>query len=290
MAYATNVKIGDCNTINEVMEKAEANFIPQKLELITANGIDIPDHAAIVRSDNNFVLGVMGKDYTPFAPVQTFAIADVLRERHGLKYTNAYTVDGGRKIVVEMKTIDDTLRFGRNDEGGLRIRIKDSFDGSCRFTASVGVWRQVCSNGMFGWADEMSVSVRHTKNAQARLEAANQIWAKAEMDFTDIVAKTNQLISKQVTEDEVDKFLDALLGEITEKSSTRIKNQRNDIKYLFEHGHGNNGKTAWDLVNGATEYYQHETNSNNPDARLASYLTGSGSKKSKKAIEIALSL
>lgn len=295
-----NAQVSDvrnCENIYEVLERAHLNFNAVCQEVITMDGVPMPGYKGIYRSDNRQALSIMGEDYTPFSPVETFAIADELRKQNGLEYRRAYGIDGGKKIMIELGLpLHDggTAWNGRkglgHDEGELRIRIGDSLDGTKKFTCQAGIWRQVCSNGLFGWAKESAFSIRHTKGAHERLDESLRIWAKLDNAFESMAANVRKLQERIITHEQVERFLDSLIGEVKENTSSRIKNTREDIKHLFEHGKGNHGRTAWDLVNGVTEYYQHEVNPNNPDARLASAIYGIGQDRQSKAFELALTL
>jgi len=277
------------DNLHDALEKAGLNFIPEKHELITLAGINVPDHIAIVRNDTRHVLGVMGKDYTPFGPIASLAVSDALKEGSNLKYSSIVSVDGGRRIAIELK--GNFLRWEK-DELRETITIADSWDGSTKITAMFGFERLVCKNGLTRKekGNGNSLAIRHTKHAHERLNEALRIMGKAETFFKDSEEKMRALMQKVVTRQQVDKFLDDLIGEVTQETSTRKKNQREDITHLFEHGKGNHGQTAWDLYNGAVEYYDHEVNRENPEKRLASALFGNGMDQKTKAFDLVTAL
>jgi len=282
-------KIGHCRTINEVLDHARLNFIPVQQDMMTLDGVNITGFKGIYRSDTKQTLSVMGSDYTPFPPAQTFAIADTLNEKYGTRYKNAYGLDGGKRIVIELEHPETTMLGGR-EHAKRRIQIIDSLDGSTKFMARAGIWRMVCSNGMYGWAYENTASIRHTKNAQNRLQQAMRVWAISVNTFEQIEITAAKLMQKTVDKEMVEKFLDEIVGKVDSKTSTRKKNQRFEIEQAFLRGRGNHGQTAWDLVNGVTEYYQHTTNQNDPEARTASAMFGTGKSQADKAVKLALSL
>ena len=120
---------------------------------------------------------------------------------------------------------------------------------------------------------------------------ALRIFSMSMNSFTNIEQQANVLINRIVSGDEVEKFLNSIIGiNPAEKISTRKENQKADLERLFLHGRGNHGRTAYDLVNSVTEYYQHEVNPENPEARLASTIAGTGAKKAEQAVKLALAL
>jgi len=277
----------------DAMEKSNFNFIAEQSEMITNTGIDIPKLKAVYRSDNSKVLGVVGKDYSVFQPTEIFGLADYLRTEFGAKYKSSYSVDEGRiiRIAFEPENGDGIIRLPNDDILRKRIFVTGSFDGSTSHNGGYALERALCKNlQIWETKETQAVSVRHTKNAKSKLEEAIRIWNGASKAFEAYERNIRILTEKMVGEKEVEKFLDSIVGKITEETSTRKKNQRQDIEHLFTNGKGNNGKTAWDLYNGVTEYYDHHVNVNKPESALASSMFGSGAKQKSKAFDLALSL
>ena len=285
---ATAHSIKGYATVSEALDASNLLFNPVKVPVMTGTGIDCPNHCAIVRDDTNTVLSVMGSDYTAFNTAQTFAVADILMAQNNLELTRAIETDGGKRIMVEMMGQEE--RTISRDTVRETYQIIDSFDGSKKFNIRFGFFRLICTNGLMIGEATTQLGVRHTKNAQDRLGEALRTWKRAALQMDQVRIRMEELTQKVVDKAMVDKFLNGLVGELTEKTSTRKKHQRTDLEQLFLNGRGNNGKTAWDLYNGAVEYYQHHTNENNPDARLASHLFETGHKQSQKAYSLANAL
>jgi len=285
---ATAHNVEGYHSVTAALEASNLLFNPVKVPVITGTGIDCPEHCAIVRDDTNTVLSVMGKDYTAFRTDQTFAIADTLMQEKNLKLTRAVETDGGKRILIELMG-KATKQIGK-DTVNETFQIVDSFDGSKKFHIRYGFFRLVCTNGLMIGEIQAEVGVRHTKHAQDRLAEALRAYQRAALQMDDIRIRMEALTQKRVDKAMVEKFIEGLIGKVDEKSSTRKQNQRNDLIDRFEHGRGNNGQTAWDLYNGAVEYYQHIVNPNNENARLASHLFETGHKQSQKAFALANAL
>jgi hypothetical protein len=175
-----------------------------------------------------------------------------------------------------------------------QIRVTGSFDGSTHHSGYGSLLRSACRNLMI-WTSiaVKAIKIRHTKNARDRVEDALRIWSTSQDHFKAYEETARILAAKVVNTEMVNKFLDDLVGEINQKSEsnqTKRTNQRNKIENLFRSGRGNHGETAWDLYNGASEYYDHFQNVENPDAQLTSILYGNGAKKKTQALELALAL
>lgn len=57
------------------------------------------------------------------------------------------------KFFVDFIIKDKSVSIIKSDALQTRIRMINSYDGSAKYQFYVSFWRQVCSNGMMGWAD-----------------------------------------------------------------------------------------------------------------------------------------
>ena len=289
---ATSTEISKCNSVEEVMEAAKLNFIPEQHSIITGSGIECPKHKAIIRSDNHEVLSIMGKGYEPFSPVSALAVADVLRSQYDLKFSRAIGIDNGRRIIIEARS-DTPIKIGPNplDYVLKQVHVATSFDGTLPTVAEASLMRPLCNN-LEIWKNKevQAVKVRHTKNSQGKLKEAMRIWSGMNNAWEAFINKARMLTEKIVGVNEVERFLDAIVCKVEKETSKRKLNQREDLERLFHSGRGNQGKTGWDLYNAVTQYYDHETITEQPEKRLASSIYGTGAAQKTKAMNVALSL
>jgi len=275
------------SSIEAVLEGSNANWIAEPQEMITAGGITVPTHKAIVRSDNQKVIGVVGKKYEPVQNSTAFAFMDTLVDEHKAKYEYLYEIEGGKKLIVQAK-VDNDFEVRKGDSISTYITMINSFDGSTPFRAYFTPIRMWCSNQLRASLKNAteSVSVRHTTNVMAKAEEAFQILCTATEYFEMFKEKSRILAQKSVDAQMVDNFLKGVLGEA---ESTKKKNQYEEVTKSFESGMGNNGSSVWDLYNGLTEWVDHHRVKND-EKRLANSLVGSGSIMKAKAWDVAMSL
>ena len=95
--------IKSCKTIEDVLEKSNNMWIGEEEPLVTGSGIDVINHKAIVRSDNRFVLGVVGSNYQPVQNSDGFSFYDILVKQKKASYQSIYTIDGGSRIIIKSK-------------------------------------------------------------------------------------------------------------------------------------------------------------------------------------------
>lgn len=275
------------STIDDVLEHGEMNWEAQQHTLITNGGVDVPTHKALVRSDNNHVLGVVGSKYEPIQNSTAFAFMDALVQSHKAKYEYLYSLENGARTIVQAH-IDDNFEVRHGDRIASYITMMNSFDGSTPFKVFFTPIRLFCTNQLgASWRNKKeSISVRHTATAQERAEQAFEVLCKAQEYFERFKEHSKILAQKIMDKEMVETFLKDVMGE---SESTRKKNQIEEVTKLANEGKGNNGKTLWDWYNGVTEYVDHNRIKND-EKRLTSAMVGSGATLKDKAWNVALKM
>jgi len=64
--------------------------------------------------------------------------------------------------VIEGK--DTIIGKSKFDKSSPIIRVTHSYNSKRKFTLSLGIWRQICSNGMFGFAYDSKINMLHTES------------------------------------------------------------------------------------------------------------------------------
>ena len=214
----------------------------------------------IRRKDNLEILGVCTKQYQETQNEQIVERALQVAESVNGEYEfhKALALNGGKKIFVQFKLPNCHCDYDRY------IFVVDSNDGSIGLSYGISNTVLSCSNQLYLFASK-GKTVKHTKSINIKAdEIANDIKLQLiEMDqgiyylknqsisdqaVRNIVKKTmklpvhineaayddNNVVSKK-TKNKVDKLLDCIAKETTEK-----------------------GDTLWGLLNGVTYYTNHE--------------------------------
>ena len=286
---------GDMSSV-DIMKVSGLDFIAQQTPIMTTNGLDINTHKALFRSDNQAILGVVGKNYEPIQNHELFAFTDILAKEYDAKYAHAYALNDGRRVAIQLE-INGGMEIKNDDRVMKYITVTGSHDGSGSVRAYATAYRLWCSNQLnIGYRNrhrEYTISLRHTTNVRERFKEAQAIFNLSIDAFSQFEVQAKQLAEKVVDGNMVDKFLTEILGEPIKAdgaSSVRIQNKRDEVTHLFQHGKGNDGKTAWDLLNGLTEFIDHGTNTNNENKQYNSAMFGHGQDIKAKAFETALAL
>src|ERR1035437_1888576 len=127
----------------------------------------IANKSAMVRSDNQKCLGIVGNNYTPIQNKDAFCFFDNLVNRSEAIYHTAGALGQGEKIWILAKLPTDIV-VGKDDLIKNYVLIYNSHDGSAAVTALLTPTRVVCSNtlasALYGATNK--VTVRHSINAE----------------------------------------------------------------------------------------------------------------------------
>ncbi|MDD5649427.1 MAG: DUF932 domain-containing protein [Candidatus Nanoarchaeia archaeon] len=266
---ATFYDLGGVKTAEEALDKSACNWEAQLIEMVTTNGINVPEHKAVVRSDNNWVIGVVGSRYRPLQPSFAYSWFDAVCAQHNAAYTGAYVIDGGHKVILEA-TVNGAIEIRKNDVVFQKIQLINTFDGSYPFTAQFMVWRQVCKNGLMGWAKENKCKVHHTKNGEIKAAEAMRVLSAGTVFFKRFEEQLRVLSQKVLDSAMVDRFIKECFGE---GGGTRRENLVEKVKECYEAGMGTGQGTAYDLYNGYVEWIDHYRSSD-VETRLANSVLG----------------
>lgn len=186
------------------------------------------------------------------------AAQEAIKEVDG-KITSIMSLESGKKFALTINLGDDVIKVN-NDEIHAHLNFVSSHDGSLNLKAYDSTIRIVCMNTL-RWsleaAGEVGFTIRHTKNAEIALqnlpELVNNIL-KGRVNFKEVM---EYLESCKVDSNEALAMAAGyfMVESGAEKLSTRSLNAATEIVNLFANGLGNKGRTLYDLVNGATQYW-----------------------------------
>lgn len=267
--------LGDVKTAEEALDKSQSNWTAELVDMTTkttgtiSGGISIPDQKAVVRSDNHTIIGVVGDRYKPLQPSFAYSWFDTVCAQHNARYTGAYVIDGGRKVILEA-TVNGAIEIRKGDEVFRKIQLVNTFDGSYPFTAQFTTWRQICKNGLWGWAKDNKCKVHHTKNGEIKAGEALRILAASMEYFQKFEEQCKILAQKVIDAQMVDAFIKECFGK---EGGTRQANLITKVKECYEAGMGTGKGTAWDLYNGYVEWIDHYRSAD-AETRLANSVLG----------------
>jgi hypothetical protein len=175
------------------------------------------------------------------------------------KITSIMTLENRKKFALSVNLGDDVMKVN-GDEIHAHLNFVSSHDGTMNLKAYDSTIRIVCMNTL-RWsleaAGQVGFTIRHSKNAAIALdnlpELVNAILT-GRIQFKEVMEYLNtcKVDSNEALAMAAGYFC---LESGSPKLSTRSLNAATSIVDLFANGKGNNGKTLYDLANGATEYW-----------------------------------
>ena len=280
------IETNGVKTAEELLSNAGLAWTAEEHELITSSGATTENHKAIVRSDNNKIIGITGKDYGVVQNTVAFSMFDIVAKEKGATFTDVKVFDGGARMVARMKLPFKTSDYVRKvgDTVGRGFDLINSFDGSTGFVGDCYAEVLACTNGMKTRKNEGRFILRHTKNVKDRYKKALEIFAQADRYFDEMIERARVLDGKIFKAQDLKKFVRAMFpaDPKTKEFSTRALNQQNIVERLFFEGMGNVGRSAFDAYNGLTEWLDHKRFDDDSKADKAN-LFGTGRKLREKA-------
>lgn len=274
--------------------------------IITENSeVAVPDCFATVRTDNNAVLGVVGKDYHIVQNREAFRFFDaIVGGGEGILYETAGALGLGERIFITAK-LPDYIRVGKGDDVTEKyIFLTTSHDGSGSITAAFTPIRIVCQNTLNASLRSMSnvVRIRHTSGAKQRLDDAHKVMGLADTLTTQLEGIFNEWAKVRVSDSEVKKLIQLALCPNKETLDLIKKGAEQDVSTVFKntvedafaYAMASESQqmettkgTLFGAYNAVTGYYQNVRKYKDEQAKLQSIVMGgTAQEKAQKAFDL----
>ncbi|MBW3522888.1 DUF932 domain-containing protein [Chryseobacterium sp. NKUCC03_KSP] len=273
--------------------------------IMNDSALEVPNYFANIRTDNNTVLGVVGKDYQIVQNREAFSFFDaIVGGGNGILYETAGALGNGERIFITAK-LPDYIRVGNGDDITEKyIFLTTSHDGSGSITAAFTPVRIVCQNTLNASLKNMSnvVRIRHTAGAKQRLEDAHKVMGLANKLSNELEATFNHWSKITVGDDEMKKLIRLALCPNKETLTNLQKGSFDDISTVFKNTVDDafayamisesqqmetTKGTLFGAYNAVTGYFQNVRNYKDNEAKLQSIVLGETAQlKSQKAFEL----
>lgn len=244
-----------------ILEQADLNWSVKAERLVTAESNIETKNIAIVRSDNNAILGVHGDGYHPLQNSEMMEILDRISGKMGLPLHKGGYFNQGEKVYIQLKTQD--LNVGTDKVKGY-LTCVNSFDGSTSLAFGHSNLTISCQNTFFANYREMANKVRHTQRMHERIDIiCMQIEdvLRAEQKIFETITRMSEVQIHQKVKDLV---LERILNLDKEERladlstlSTRKKNILSDLEVNIAGEVQDKGGNLWGLFSGITKYTTH---------------------------------
>lgn len=226
------------------------------------NILEIPDYKSLFgqRQDGPlFPLSIQKKSYGLVPNKTIFEMIENSLKGIDYKIVSAGTLDNCKKVFYCVEFLDDQKYLVNGDEFKTYTVFKSSHDASEKLEAYDTATRVVCNNTLQWSKSEkgiLKMTTRHSKNVLSRIPNLEKSIAEMFIKRKEFFEKIEKLDKMKITSDDAQYIL-AAFNANGDKLSTRAYNTIQTQKNLFENGKGNKGKSAYDLLNGVTEYFTH---------------------------------
>jgi phage/plasmid-like protein (TIGR03299 family) len=308
--------VSDYPTSTEAVQFAGLDYRVEKRRLFTfdsANSfgnsdtvqptVEVPSYYATVRTDNDTVLGVVGKDYGVVQNRDAFSFFDAIVEGEGILYETAGALGKGERIFITAK-LPAYIRVGNDDLIEKYLFLTTSHDGFSAITAAFTPVRIVCANTLNAALHNHtnSIKIRHTANAKERLQQAHRLMGISNKLSTELEEIFNQWTKVRIRDSEVKKLIElalapakeAINGLGAEKKELLSKQFQNTCDAAFTYAMSNPTQvvettkgTLFGAYNAVTGYYQNVRSYMDGEAKLKSIvLGGTAQQRSTKAFRL----
>lgn len=257
------------------------------------------DSWGIFRQDNGLFLGSVGSAYTPIQNVNglewpdALLAADTKGEAH---YVAAGSIDGGKRIYTVARVPSMDITVGTKDKSHGYLIFENGHDGGRSATIKLVELRLVCMNGSVRVENEGSIrTIKHTKGAPARLEAAKLDLLRLRESTEEIQHRMNVLARRKLRADHIDNVMKKLFGEnYIDSQNWRKQAQVQKVAELFSLNDNDafpeQRGTAYNMYNAITNYVDNHRQMREldapPEQRVEAAYFGSGVALKQKALTV----
>lgn len=290
-------------TAAEAITAAGLDYEVTLTDVATVDGMMVPKTKAVVRYDNQTVLGTVSDRYCPVQNRQAFGFLDAVVADGGLRYHTAGALGRGEKIFLLAKLPGEIRVKNTDDLVNKYLLLSNAHDGSAALRVLFTPVRVVCQNTLsmaLRQGHGEGVSIRHNGNLAAKIEAAQRVLGLATTFYDDAQSKIDRLASVYPTAAQLDTYFKVLYPDPEDAADNgRAKETREKLHGLFEGGIGHDmpgiKHTLWCAYNAVTELLDHRTyrgrnEQERASNRLQSIWWGTAAKVKEQAWEAALDL
>ena len=270
--------LGNAMTAQEAMTAANMDWTVELQEIYTAGIQDVlrPNgenpygmmglrpvdrHKAVVRSDTEEILGVVGRQYTVAQNWECFDFLDSIVYSGDAHYHTVGSLWGGRRVWL-LALLEGNYTLDNGEDLEAYILLDSSHNGSSSLRMRLTTVRVVCGNTLdMASRGRAGFAARHTSGIMSRVAEARELLGLQSTYMQRYMADCNMLAQQAWSRDEMRDLTYDLLR--LDRKET-IDNQRGakatagrQMLTLFTTGMGNAGETRWDAYNAVTEYIDH---------------------------------
>jgi phage/plasmid-like protein (TIGR03299 family) len=282
--------------LNFTVEKRQLEYMGSSVD---AWGTFRVDYDQATRVKSHTFLGAVGEDYQVIQHGEGFKMLDSLVGAAGGAHYETAGALGKGETIWGLVDLNIGLSVG-DDRHESYLLFSTSHDGSKSHGYGLTDTRVVCQNTLnmaLSSKAASSLRVRHTRNAMDRIQSMHTALEGITNDVRTMEQKLNMLAQRRVTKESCEQifarlFPPTLIDGKPKEDSTRRQNQIAAILERFESNDNNafpeQRGTAYNLLNGITEYVDHYRDGVRGGKRAEAAMFGSGNQLKTNALEIIM--
>jgi phage/plasmid-like protein (TIGR03299 family) len=277
------------------------------------------EHCAVVRSDNDSLLGIHGRGYTPIQNTALIEVLDYLRE--DIKLENVLSIRGGRKIFATA-SIEAESEVVTGDKVRRYLHLFNSHDASSSFGIFFSDVRLICANQLRfltgeacrnAEAEGAGLRVRHTSGAARLIQSLPGLIDLQRRSFASSINELRHMADVQLNTELARRILETTYADKLARPHTDRKSGDKrprtladlpEITAIHQHYAGDTGYgirttpgaagTVYGLFNAITQYETHDAGRAKSEVerartRLESLWGGTSAKRIDIARQVCLS-
>lgn len=255
--------------ITQLLEQTKLNWRVNESPIYTKIGdveIELDDKKALIREDNNRILGLHSNGYVPYQNYEMLELLDKVSQQTGLPIHRGGSFGDGKKVYIQLQSHE----FKIQNVGGAWDTISgyvtgiNSFDGSTSLSFGPSTKTISCQNTFFGAYKEIGTKVRHTKNMGIKIDEVcrriDGVLAEEKNTF-DKIKRMSQSPFELNTLDSVIKTMFDLDRDVNLRDTSDLSGvTRNKLSRFYIDLNGElkeKGNNIWGLMSGVTKYTTH---------------------------------
>ena len=281
----------------EVMNAAGLGWNVEKRPVLysTKDGVStIPGQVAIVRSDNEDVLGITTNRYSPLTNTEGFSAFQPILDTGLAKIETAGSLKGGKIVWALARMQEEQLTVSEQDKITPYILLSFGHDGLRAIRGGFTPVRVVCWNTLTSAENSASsklLRVFHRGDVKSHLDKVVEAMDLAMQEFRTTTEQYKKMLNTSISLADIRNYVKVVLDLEESTTNKRATNLINKVTALAENGIGSElaSGTVWGAYNAITQHLSHEAG-RNADNRYASLWFGQGADVNRRAFNEALKL
>lgn len=246
------------------------------------NPVRFENRVAIVRSDNEYPLGVVSEDYETVQNKDLLALVQPMVDEGVLAIENMGYLSHGAKVFAQAKINQEFRVIGEDYRA--YITLLNGHVGNTSVAIGPSAVRVICGNTFSMAYANIGERFRHSEGVNERIlesQAVINFVDRAMQKYSESVETIAQATCSGA---QFRSFLEATYGKDYEKMRNIEK-----LNDLFYNGAGNEGRTFYDAFNATTDFSSNQ--SRKTAAGRFNYVNfGQGNRLNQRAMEVALEM